>query len=109
MCQGVLVEEGNTARLSSSWLGVSISIKIRVDNEGPAVLVPGVELDSARSASRFGGEAEPNRAGMVSSSGSLGHLVGVMLKSSCSGSTRMCPSKLGCLRGGLPWVEATVT
>ena len=41
-----------------------------------------VESDSTRSASRSGGEAEPTRAGMVGSSGSLGPLVGVMYRSS---------------------------
>ena len=42
LTSGVVVEEGNTAQVSSDWLGVSISIGIGVEDEGPAVLVPGV-------------------------------------------------------------------
>ena len=42
LTSGVVVEKGNMAHVSSGWLGVSISIEIGVDNEGPAVLVPGV-------------------------------------------------------------------
>ena len=42
---GVLFEEGNTARVSSDWLGVSISMGIGVEDEGAAVLVPHVSLE----------------------------------------------------------------
>ena len=51
----VVVEEGNTACVSSGWLGVSISIEIGVDNEGSAVLVPCVSHE--------------DRGGVVTSSG----------------------------------------
>ena len=47
LTSGVVVEEGNTARVSSGWLGVSISIWIRVDISGPAVLVPGVSPEDS--------------------------------------------------------------
>ena len=42
LTSGVVVEEGNTAWVNSDWLGVSISMGIGVEDEGPAVLVPGV-------------------------------------------------------------------
>ena len=61
--------------LLSLWSCSNSSLTLRAKSES-------VESDSARFASRSGGEAEHLRAGMVSSLGSLSLLVGVMLKSS---------------------------
>ena len=56
LTSGVVVGEGNTARVKSDWLGVSISMGIGVEDEGPAVLVPGASPENGSGVVTLSGE-----------------------------------------------------
>ena len=56
LTSGVVVGEGNNARVKSDWLWVSISMGIGVEDEGPAVLVPGASPEDGSGVVTLSGE-----------------------------------------------------
>ena len=61
LASGVVVGEGNKAWVKGGWLWVSISMGIGVDDEAPAVFVPGASAEDGSGEVTLNGEVDETR------------------------------------------------